>query len=88
MYKQMFQAVRQYRNLKMLKRAGRGQDPGGVDATEEGELAIECPACPHPGRNMPSDLEEIPESTVQVSHSNSNSQDVHWNYDCAECIQI
>ncbi|KIM87974.1 hypothetical protein PILCRDRAFT_3683 [Piloderma croceum F 1598] len=37
----------------MLKRAGRGQDPLGCDATQEGELAFECPACPHPGCNLP-----------------------------------
>lgn len=37
----------------MLKRAGRGQDPAGVNATEQGDLAIECPACPQPGRNLP-----------------------------------
>jgi hypothetical protein len=37
----------------MLKRAGRGQDPAGVDATAQGELAVECPACPHPNRNLP-----------------------------------
>lgn len=37
----------------MLKRAGHGQDPAGVNATGQGELALECPACPHPGRNLP-----------------------------------
>ena len=37
----------------MLKRAGRGQDPTGAVSTAEGELAVECPACPHPGRNLP-----------------------------------
>ena len=37
----------------MLKRAGRGQDPAGASATTPGELAVECPACPHPDRNMP-----------------------------------
>jgi hypothetical protein len=39
----------------MLKRAGRGQDPVGAGATAQGELAVECPACPHPGRNLPND---------------------------------
>jgi len=39
----------------MLKRAGRGQDPEGAGATAQGELAVECPACPHPGRNLPDD---------------------------------
>lgn len=37
----------------MLKRSGRGHDPNGVDATLQGELGIECPACPHPDRNLP-----------------------------------
>jgi hypothetical protein len=37
----------------MLKRSGRGRDPGGAAATPLGELAIECPACPHPDRNLP-----------------------------------
>jgi hypothetical protein len=37
----------------MLKRSGRGHDPKEVNLTEQGELAIECPACPHPSRNLP-----------------------------------
>jgi hypothetical protein len=40
-----------------LKRAGRGQDPLGVGGTSQGELAVECPACPQPGRNLPADWE-------------------------------
>ncbi|KAJ7444150.1 hypothetical protein B0H11DRAFT_1931307, partial [Mycena galericulata] len=39
----------------MLKRAGRGHDPAGVEATEPGELAIRCPCCPEPGVNLPED---------------------------------
>ncbi|KAN0109323.1 hypothetical protein V8E52_009414 [Russula decolorans] len=41
----------------MLKRAGQGQDPAGASATAPGELAVECPACPHPGHNLPEDWE-------------------------------
>jgi hypothetical protein len=37
----------------MLKRSGRGHDAEGAAATSLGELAIECPACPHPDRNLP-----------------------------------
>ena len=37
----------------MLKRAGRGHDFHGADATSKGELAVECPACPHPDKNLP-----------------------------------
>ena len=45
----------------MLKRAGRGHDPAGVAATEPGDCAVECPACPHPGRNLPEGWEDAPE---------------------------
>lgn len=44
----------------MLKRAGRGHDPAGAAATKVGECAIECPACPHPGRNLPVGWEDAP----------------------------
>ena len=37
----------------MLKRSGRGHNPEGAATTSLGELAIECPACPHPDRNLP-----------------------------------
>lgn len=52
-YPEFHHAFRIWRNLLMLKRAGRGQDPAGASATAQGELAVECPACPHPGRNLP-----------------------------------
>jgi hypothetical protein len=47
------QVNRIWRHLLMLKRSGRGHDPEGAAATTLGELAIECPACPHPDRNLP-----------------------------------
>ena len=53
--------IREWRHLKMLKRAGRGHDPGGVDATQEGECAVACPACPQPEMNLPEDWENYPE---------------------------
>jgi hypothetical protein len=45
--------MRIWRHLKLLKRAGRGHDPAGIDATKPGQCAVECPACPHPNRNLP-----------------------------------
>jgi hypothetical protein len=39
----------------VLKRAGRGHDPEGIGGTSPGSLTVECPACPHPGRNLPDD---------------------------------
>jgi hypothetical protein len=41
-----------------LKRGGRGHDPAGIDATSNGELMVECPACPHPGKNLPDGWEK------------------------------
>lgn len=41
-----------------LKRAGRGHDPEGVGNTLPGSLTVECPACPHPGRNLPENWRE------------------------------
>lgn len=35
-----------------LKRGGRGHAPTGINATANGELLVECPACPHPGKNL------------------------------------
>ena len=37
----------------MLKQSGCGHDSEGAAVTSLGELAIECPACPHPDRNLP-----------------------------------
>jgi hypothetical protein len=39
----------------MFRRAGRFLLPGGAAATERGELAIPCRACPDPARNLPKD---------------------------------
>ncbi|KAJ7429361.1 hypothetical protein B0H11DRAFT_2266008 [Mycena galericulata] len=45
--------VRQYRTSLMMKQAGRGHDPSGVLGTKQGELALECRACPLDGKNVP-----------------------------------
>jgi len=58
--------IHEWRHLNMLRRAGRGHDPAGVDATAEGECAVVCPACPHPGINMPDGWENVPEDKQWV----------------------
>jgi len=58
--------IREWRHLKMLKRAGRALLVDGATQIQEGALAVECPACPHPGRNMPSSIEEVPQEDRYV----------------------
>jgi hypothetical protein len=43
----------------MLKWSRRENDENGIAATPHGALAIECPACPHPGKNLPEDWETV-----------------------------
>ncbi|TDL16540.1 hypothetical protein BD410DRAFT_816721 [Rickenella mellea] len=61
-YKKGMFCVRVWRHLHMLKRSGRGHDPGGIKNTKQGECAVECPACPHPGRNLPDGWQQAPEN--------------------------
>jgi hypothetical protein len=64
------------------KRAGRGQDPSGIDGTPAGGLIEDCPACPHPGRNLPDNWRDAGpmlcvECTISVS---SLKEDSHIYY--------
>ncbi|KAJ3725420.1 hypothetical protein C8R42DRAFT_718938 [Lentinula raphanica] len=63
-YKAFSQMIREWRNLKMLKRGGRGNDatrtPGD---TQLGELAVNCIACPRPEENLPNGWENEPAET-------------------------
>ncbi|KDR74714.1 hypothetical protein GALMADRAFT_70522 [Galerina marginata CBS 339.88] len=59
-YRPLFRSILQWRHLKMLKWAGRGNDPSGVAGTKDGELGIRCPSCPWPGINLPDGWEDAP----------------------------
>ncbi|KAL4259471.1 CxC2-like cysteine cluster KDZ transposase-associated domain-containing protein [Pleurotus pulmonarius] len=61
-YNAFMRMVRQWRHIRMMKRAGRGHASSGVLGTNEGECAVLCPACPHPGKNLPSDWNSAPAS--------------------------
>ncbi|KZP14615.1 hypothetical protein FIBSPDRAFT_979972 [Athelia psychrophila] len=56
--------ARKWRHEKMLKRAGRAYDPRAdrVEATGQGELAVNCRACPMPGWNLPEGWENASEA--------------------------
>ncbi|KAG1779216.1 hypothetical protein EV702DRAFT_1216574 [Suillus placidus] len=60
-YEPFTRMIREWRHLKMLKRSGQGHDPSGIGGTAEGECAILCPACPHPGKNLPADWKDAPQ---------------------------
>ncbi len=51
-YKCFLWVVCQFRHLKLLLHAGRGQEEDGVTRTAEGELVIHCAACPIPDVNL------------------------------------
>ena len=53
--------VWQWRHLVMLKRAGCGHDPPGVSDTSQGRCVAICPACPQPGKNLPTNWKSAPE---------------------------
>ncbi|THU95867.1 hypothetical protein K435DRAFT_819601 [Dendrothele bispora CBS 962.96] len=59
-YRAFLRSMFQWRHLKMCKRAGRGHDPLGIVGTAPGELALLCPACSHPGLNLPDDWRDVP----------------------------
>ncbi|THH13992.1 hypothetical protein EUX98_g9660, partial [Antrodiella citrinella] len=65
-YRQMSLAVRIWRHLHALKRQGRGHDPAGPSATAPGALAVECAACPHPGRNLPDNWSDCPPERMWI----------------------
>ncbi len=65
-YKSFMRVVAQWRFLKRLKRAGRGHDPSGVQGTKPGELAVPCPACPHPDINLPPNWEDVSDDLQYV----------------------
>ncbi|TFK54389.1 hypothetical protein OE88DRAFT_1642921 [Heliocybe sulcata] len=45
-------------SLASHSRAGRSHDPSLSSGTAQGELAIECSACPHPNGNLPEEWED------------------------------
>ncbi|KAK0467413.1 hypothetical protein IW261DRAFT_1553874 [Armillaria novae-zelandiae] len=45
--------VREWSFIRLLKRAGIGNEPGGWKAAKPGSCAIECLACPRPGVDIP-----------------------------------
>ncbi|KAF9781630.1 hypothetical protein BJ322DRAFT_1010663 [Thelephora terrestris] len=51
-YNEICLVFRLWSHLKLLKRGGAGHCCGGVDSMSDGSLAVLCPACPQPGKNI------------------------------------
>uniref|UniRef100_A0A0W0FPX6 CxC2-like cysteine cluster KDZ transposase-associated domain-containing protein n=1 Tax=Moniliophthora roreri TaxID=221103 RepID=A0A0W0FPX6_MONRR len=64
--------VREWRHIKMAKRAGRGHDPSGLEGTPKGSVAIPCRACPHPGINIPSEWKQASAAKAYKAHARAN----------------
>ncbi|KAG0703197.1 hypothetical protein DFH29DRAFT_981987 [Suillus ampliporus] len=59
-YDSLLRMICEWRFLKQMKWSGRGHCPGGIAATEPGACVVLCPACPHPGKNLPDKWDKAP----------------------------
>ena len=82
----MSRCVRQWRYLKDLKRGGAGHTTTAVGELDPGSLAVECPACPHPERNLPVGWDTNPSKPALVVGATtsaswcSNGYGFRWIY--------
>lgn len=85
-YHQMSRAVRQWRIFKQAKRGGGGHIANGLASITDGSLALECPACPHPGRNLPQGWDDASEDKKYVRPSHCITLSLltfsRWLYTC------
>ncbi|KIY60951.1 hypothetical protein CYLTODRAFT_384870, partial [Cylindrobasidium torrendii FP15055 ss-10] len=58
--KSWIRIIRHSGYIDLLCRGGRGCVENGIATTKGGELAIECPACPREGVNIPNNWHELP----------------------------
>ncbi|KAG2034290.1 hypothetical protein BDR03DRAFT_935365 [Suillus americanus] len=59
-YSTVLNMVVMWHNIKMLIHAGQGNDPSSVKAIQQGQLVVLCPACLHPGKNLPNNWDNGP----------------------------
>ncbi|KAJ7602950.1 hypothetical protein DFH06DRAFT_1350766 [Mycena polygramma] len=67
-YDEFLRMARQWQHLQLLKRAARGHstDANRINDTKAGEVALLCPACPQPGKNLPPDWANLPFEKVFI----------------------
>ena len=51
-YNELSLAMKIWVYLRQVRRGGGAHIPGGSSSLGPGSLAVECPACPHPGKNL------------------------------------
>jgi hypothetical protein len=51
-YKQLLRASRQWRDINNRMKSGLGHQVD-TEVTQDGVMAVFCPACPQPGINLP-----------------------------------
>ena len=81
-YTEFLRVVQIWEYLMLLKRSGRGHEREGVEGTGPGQCAVECPACPYPGRNVPLDWDNEPKNikyTISVYQLQTLTS-VRWKY--------
>ncbi|KAG1760811.1 hypothetical protein EDD22DRAFT_980457 [Suillus occidentalis] len=61
-YSAFMHMVYEWWHLWQLRRSGREHDPTDANGTNSRELAVLCPAYPHPGKNLPDGWESAPPS--------------------------
>jgi hypothetical protein len=64
LYNEFRRMSRLWRWMKKLKWAGYGHNPQNPENAPPGSLAIFCPTCPQPGRNLPEDWKKDPNRWV------------------------
>ena len=82
----MTRCARQWRNLKQIKRGGGGHLETGLASVPDGTFALECPACLHPGHNLPEAWDQAPEDIqygcVYCPLAQESKPLFRWLYSC------
>jgi hypothetical protein len=55
-YNEISLVFRMWIHLHLLKRGGGGHQTSSIESLADGSIAVECPACPHPDRNVTIDM--------------------------------
>ncbi|KAG1732569.1 hypothetical protein EDB19DRAFT_2003561 [Suillus lakei] len=76
-YSEFMQMMQEWHHIMQLMHTGRGHDPKGIEAAPDGGCVVPCPACPHPGINIPDGWEDSP---PDISDDRDLSLNSGWAY--------